>query len=289
MPAIQAFPSQSGFTLIELLVTTAQQNCFSKIKNYTSLRPSGRTSRLPQANSSHLHIFTQSAFTLIELLVVIAIIAILAGMLLPALNSARERSRSVACQNNLKQIATFAGMYVDDHEEYLSPSECMDHNGFVAKLTPYTGIDYKKASKSPKEASIFLCPSDRKRMAWTGTSTIGKVCWSYGKNYYTNSLDSTTPNANNKNYADGKGAVKLNQIRQPSKTMHLTDVTRDNLNACTFTNDMRPFNADDTRAFEVELRHNGGAVVAWHDGHVTMGKAAYIISLKKNILLTDIK
>jgi prepilin-type processing-associated H-X9-DG protein len=52
---------------------------------------------------------------------------------------------------------------------------------------------------------------------------------------------------------------------------------------------MRPFNADDTRAFEVELRHNGGAVVAWHDGHVTMGKAAYIISLKKNILLTDIK
>ena len=96
-------------------------------------------------------------------------------------------------------------------------------------------------------------------------------------------------NNNNRNYADGKGAVKLNQIRQPSKTMHLTDVTRDNLNACTFTNDMRPFNVDDTRAFEVELRHNGGAVVAWHDGHVTMGKAAYIISLKKNILLTDIK
>ena len=298
MPAIQAFPSQSGFTLIELLVTTAQQNCFSKIKNYTSLRPSGRTSRFfcdlagngnRKKSSSHLHIFTQSRFTLIELLVVIAIIAILAGMLLPALNSARERSRSVACQNNLKQITTFAGMYVDDHEEYLSPSECMDHNGFVAKLTPYTGIDYKKASKSPKAASIFLCPSDRKRMAWTGTSTIGKVCWSYGKNYYTNSLDSTTPNVNNRNYADGKGAVKLNQIRQPSKTMHLTDVTRDNLNACTFTNDMRPFNADDTRAFEVELRHNGGAVVAWHDGHVTMGKAAYIISLKKCILLTDIK
>ena len=46
---------QAGFTLIELLVTTAQQNCFSKIKNNTSLRPSGRTSRLPEANSSHLH------------------------------------------------------------------------------------------------------------------------------------------------------------------------------------------------------------------------------------------
>ncbi|MBQ9770309.1 MAG: hypothetical protein IJW23_00645, partial [Lentisphaeria bacterium] len=57
------------FTLIELLVSAACQigvlplYCLKKIhKNCTSLRPSGRTSRLPQANSSHLHIFTQSAF-----------------------------------------------------------------------------------------------------------------------------------------------------------------------------------------------------------------------------------
>lgn len=234
---------------------------------------------------------SQSAFTLIELLVVIAIIAILAAILLPALNSARERSRSAACQNNLKQIATFAGMYVDDNEEYFSPSECMDHNGFVAKLTPYTGIDYKKASNSAKDAGIFLCPSDINRISWTATSTstVGKVCWSYGKNYYTNSLDSLTPNIDIKNYADGKGAVKLSQLRQPSKTMHLTDMMRDNLNACSFANDIRPFNAGDTRGHEVDLRHNNGAVVAWHDGHVTMGNASYIISLKNCILLTDIK
>ncbi|MBQ8754077.1 MAG: hypothetical protein IJZ19_03535, partial [Lentisphaeria bacterium] len=60
---------RSAFTLIELLVVTAQFLCGSKKSNKinTSLRPAGRTSRLTQSSSSHLHIFTQSAFTLIEL------------------------------------------------------------------------------------------------------------------------------------------------------------------------------------------------------------------------------
>ena len=122
---------KSVFTLIELLVSAACKVrvlpfYYLKIiyKNDTSLRPQGRTSRIfdnGQKCSSHLHIFTQSAFTLIELLVVIAIIAILAAMLMPALQKARERGKTSFCQSNMKNIGTASTIYSQMHDDWIVP------------------------------------------------------------------------------------------------------------------------------------------------------------------------
>ncbi len=151
-------------------------------------------------------------FTLVELLIVIAIIAILAAMLLPALNKARKRARSITCLNALRTSGQFFCMYTNDFNGVLPSQDATSGTGrwiSVMSMLYYgaKSTDYASTRSTIAGRKGFRCPENATK------ATV--QAWTERVNYGMNNLLGGAGNA--------KNHFPINKARAPSQTLVIGD------------------------------------------------------------------
>ena len=218
----------------------------------------------------------KSTFTLIELLVVIAIIAILAAILLPALNSARERGRSASCVNHLKQQGMACTFYADANNEQLPVSA---DGGNLLGVHWFVSL-YEFAGQN---AGVFSCPSagftpqTANGGSWrldyivnrSGTAATGSPFFdaSYGMNNYI----IASINGRNSLINDGRANHLLRRTTDGGGTFPMIADMRsaDAAGVYSAMYELNVSNLFNKSRFSFGDRHNNSANTVWSDGHVS--------------------
>ena len=162
-------------------------------------------------------------FTLVELLTVIAIIGVLAGLLLPALGSARGKARQASCINNMRQLGMASQMYINDFRHYPEANQFPFFTNQLAKylsLNPKGDTNYSPsdlAFGADQDIRIFRCPSDLNDPDSPVTGVYGK-----GGLSYTSNVNITKGKKVNDSYYTG---IHTSKITNPSEKFFLLEGT----------------------------------------------------------------
>jgi prepilin-type N-terminal cleavage/methylation domain-containing protein/prepilin-type processing-associated H-X9-DG protein len=155
-----------------------------------------------------------SGFTLIELLVVVAIIAVLAAMLLPALQGARDKGFQIRCVNNVRQLTIALLAYTADHDGFIQPAVGgWNYGGWIPHLARYASVATNTPGTSfgVSSSTIFYCPVKTKRTAAVANNNH----WSYAINH---DLRQRYGEA-----ADGSKPMRIDEFRDHSKTFAFSE------------------------------------------------------------------